>query len=180
MLFLLRPDPLPPLPIVRLFLKGTINELQPMRTLSRKALSILLKIFKPNLPREPREYIDKTDYLYNIAQAQPLAVEEWRNAIFVDNSMQQHERTENLFLLIVVKTGQVGIVPFRQSIKRAFKQPLVPDLFVQILTWTLQLLASGEAIKQVSDEIANFMNEVHQKEKFFYYLTQDHYVRVRC
>jgi hypothetical protein len=51
-LFLLRPDPLPSLQVVRLFLRGTVNELQPIRTLSRKALSILLKIYKPHFPKE--------------------------------------------------------------------------------------------------------------------------------
>jgi hypothetical protein len=83
-----RPDPLPSLQVVRLFLRGTVNELQPLRTLSRKALSILLKIYKPHFAQEQGSgYFTYGEYRANAARAHtPLTRAEWSNTTFVDNS----------------------------------------------------------------------------------------------
>lgn len=85
LLFLLRPDPLPPTQVVRLFLRGSINELQPMRIVSRKALSLVLKIYKPAFLRKPSPSFAG----YRRATAEtlvPLTGAEWTSTEFVDHS----------------------------------------------------------------------------------------------
>lgn len=146
-LFLVRPDPLPSLQVVRLFLRGTVNELQPLRTLSRKALSILLKIYKPHFSQQQGStHFTYGEYRANAVRAHtPLTRDEWSNTTFVDNNWEGWNAD--------VFTGDVR--PSQRSASAA----------------------SDEAIQHVADELAGFLDDPLMRQQFLHYLAQDHHVR---
>ncbi len=103
-MILMRPNPLPPRTLIRLFLKGsvfhsvgkeatctyhiplgTINELEPMRALCKKAVSIVLKLYKPpaNTIESPMS-ICEYKQLMKRARHTPLSNDEWNSAVFID------------------------------------------------------------------------------------------------
>lgn len=95
--------------VVNLFLRGAINELHPMRILSRKALSVILKIYKPNLHQDSVRPINYADYRSSVSEAQePLDEMQWRSTAFVDNSMIFRTYGETVAFLSSISSYQTG------------------------------------------------------------------------